>query len=101
MEFPVEFKLDIPDSVPEPEIEDRLRAEAAAAETWRTRGYLSDCGGPPSELAQRRSLASIAPAAGRNSIDSWMLCRCTNGCIRPSRRSFSTRAIRRSVRGLE
>ena len=40
MEFLVQFELDIPDGVPESEVEDRERAEAAAAETLADGGYL-------------------------------------------------------------
>jgi muconolactone D-isomerase len=40
MEFLVEFELDIPDGAPESEIEDRERAEAAAAGTLADEGHL-------------------------------------------------------------
>jgi muconolactone D-isomerase len=40
MEFLVEFELDIPDRVPESEVEDRERAESAAAETLADQGHL-------------------------------------------------------------
>jgi muconolactone delta-isomerase len=40
MEFLVEFELDVPDGVPKSEIEDRQRAEAAAAGTLADEGYL-------------------------------------------------------------
>ena len=40
MEFLVEFELDIPDGVPKSEVEDRERAEAAAAETLADEGHL-------------------------------------------------------------
>jgi muconolactone delta-isomerase len=40
MEFLVEFELDIPDGVAESEVEDRMRAEAAAAETLADDGHL-------------------------------------------------------------
>jgi muconolactone D-isomerase len=40
MEFLVQFELDIPDGVPESEVEDRERAEAAAAETLADEGHL-------------------------------------------------------------
>ena len=40
MEFLVQFELNIPDGVPESEIEDRERAEAAAAETLAGEGHL-------------------------------------------------------------
>ena len=40
MEFLVEFEVDIPDGVPESEVEDRERAEAAAAETLADEGHL-------------------------------------------------------------
>ena len=40
MEFLVQFELDIPDSVAESEVEDRERAEAAAAETLADEGHL-------------------------------------------------------------
>ena|SRR5437016_5634036 len=40
MEFLVEFELDIPDGVPESEVENRQRAEAAAAETLAGEGHL-------------------------------------------------------------
>ena len=40
MEFLVQFELDIPDGVAESEVEDRKRAEAAAAETLADDGHL-------------------------------------------------------------
>jgi muconolactone delta-isomerase len=40
MEFLVQFELNIPDGVPESEVEDRERAEAAAAETLAGEGHL-------------------------------------------------------------
>jgi muconolactone delta-isomerase len=40
MEFLVQFELNIPDGVPESEVEDRKRAEAAAAETLADEGHL-------------------------------------------------------------
>jgi muconolactone delta-isomerase len=40
MEFLVQFELDIPDAVAESEVEDRKRAEAAAAETLANEGHL-------------------------------------------------------------
>ena len=40
MEFLVEFELDIPDSVPKSEVEDRKMAEAAAAATLAEEGHL-------------------------------------------------------------
>jgi muconolactone D-isomerase len=40
MEFLVQFELDIPDGVAESEVEDRVRAEAAAADTLADEGYL-------------------------------------------------------------
>jgi muconolactone delta-isomerase len=40
MEFLVQFEVDIPDGVPGSEIEDRERAEAAAAESLAQNGHL-------------------------------------------------------------
>jgi muconolactone D-isomerase len=40
MEFLVQFELHIPDGVPESEVEDRERAEAAAAERLADHGHL-------------------------------------------------------------
>jgi muconolactone delta-isomerase len=40
MEFLVEFELHIPDGVPESEVENRQREEAAAADTLAGEGYL-------------------------------------------------------------
>jgi muconolactone delta-isomerase len=40
MEFLVQFELDVPDGVAESEVEDRERAEAAAAETLADQGHL-------------------------------------------------------------
>ena len=40
IEFLVQFKLDIPDGASQSEVEDRTRAEAAAAETLAEEGYL-------------------------------------------------------------
>ena len=40
MEFLVRFELDIPGGVPESEVDDRKRAEAAAAETLADKGHL-------------------------------------------------------------
>ena len=40
MEFLVQFELDIPDGVAESEVEDRERAETAAAETLADKGHL-------------------------------------------------------------
>ena len=40
MEFLVQFELNIPDGVAESEVEDRVRAEAAAAETLADEGHL-------------------------------------------------------------
>jgi muconolactone delta-isomerase len=40
MEFLVQFDLDIPDGVAESEVEDRVRAEAAAADTLADEGHL-------------------------------------------------------------
>src|SRR5258708_30596932 len=40
MEFLVQFELNIPDGVPESEVEDRERAETAAAETLAGEGHL-------------------------------------------------------------
>jgi muconolactone delta-isomerase len=40
MEFLVQFELDIPDGVPESEVKNRQRAEAAAAETLAGEGHL-------------------------------------------------------------
>ena len=40
MEFLVQFELHIPDGVAESEVEDRERAEAAAAETLADEGHL-------------------------------------------------------------
>jgi muconolactone D-isomerase len=40
MEFLVQFELNIPDGVPESEIEDRERAESVAAETLADQGHL-------------------------------------------------------------
>src|ERR1700724_2342540 len=40
MEFLVQFELEIPDGVPGSEVEDRERAEAAAAETLADEGHL-------------------------------------------------------------
>src|SRR6266568_4287452 len=94
MEFLVQFEMNIPDGVPESEVEDRERAEAAAAETLAGEGHLVRLWQAPSAPAARRSLASIAPAARRTLTDSWALCRSTNGCVRPSRRSFSIRTTR-------
>jgi muconolactone D-isomerase len=39
-EFLVQFELEIPDGVPESEVEDRQSAEAAAAETLADKGHL-------------------------------------------------------------
>jgi muconolactone delta-isomerase len=41
MEFLVQFELNIPDGIPESEIEDRKSAEAAAAETLADEGHLA------------------------------------------------------------
>jgi muconolactone delta-isomerase len=40
MEFLVEFELDVPDGVPESEVEDRERAEAVAAGRLADEGHL-------------------------------------------------------------
>jgi muconolactone delta-isomerase len=40
MEFLVQFELNIPDGVPEREVEDRKRAEGGAAETLADEGHL-------------------------------------------------------------
>ena len=40
IEFLVQFELDIPDGVARSEVEDRQRAEAAAAETLAAEGHL-------------------------------------------------------------
>jgi muconolactone D-isomerase len=40
VEFLVQFELDIPDGVAESDVEDRVRAEAAAAETLADEGHL-------------------------------------------------------------
>jgi muconolactone delta-isomerase len=40
MEFLVQFELDIPDGIPAAEIEERQKAEAAAAETLADHGQL-------------------------------------------------------------
>ena len=40
MEFLVQFEVEIPDGVAESEVEDRQRAEAAAAETLADEGHL-------------------------------------------------------------
>ncbi len=40
MEFLVQFELSVPDGVPESEVKDRVRAEAAAAETLAGEGHL-------------------------------------------------------------
>jgi muconolactone delta-isomerase len=40
MEFLVQFELEIPDGVAKSEVEDRERAEAAAAETLADQGHL-------------------------------------------------------------
>ena len=40
LEFLVQFELNIPDGVAESEVEDRMRAEAAAAETLADEGHL-------------------------------------------------------------
>src|SRR3989442_3748600 len=40
MEFLVQLELNVPDGVPESEVEDRKRAEAAAAETLAGEGHL-------------------------------------------------------------
>src|SRR5438067_3954875 len=40
MEFLVKFELDVPDVVAASEVEDRVRAEAAAAETLAAEGHL-------------------------------------------------------------
>jgi muconolactone delta-isomerase len=40
MEFLVQFEVNIPDGVPESEVRDRERAEAAAAETLARQGHL-------------------------------------------------------------
>ncbi len=40
MEFLVEFELDIPDAAPEPEVKERERAEAVAAESLADEGHL-------------------------------------------------------------
>jgi muconolactone D-isomerase len=40
MEFIVQFELTVPDGVPESEVEDRQRAEAAEAETLAGEGHL-------------------------------------------------------------
>jgi len=40
MEFLVQFELNIPDGVPESEVENRQRAEAVAAETLAGEGHL-------------------------------------------------------------
>jgi muconolactone delta-isomerase len=40
MEFLVQFELDVPDGVAESEVEDRERAEAAAAEALGDEGHL-------------------------------------------------------------
>ena len=39
MEFLVQFEMNIPDGVPESEVEDRERAEAVAAETLAGEGH--------------------------------------------------------------
>jgi muconolactone delta-isomerase len=40
MEFLVQWELDIPDGVPESEVEERERAEAVAAQTLADQGHL-------------------------------------------------------------
>ena len=40
MEFLVQFELNIPDGIPESEVQDRERAEAAAAETLAGEGHV-------------------------------------------------------------
>jgi muconolactone delta-isomerase len=75
MEFLVPFEVEIPDGVPQSEIEDRERAEGAAAESLADHGYLVRLWKASTETVQRQSLASIGPETRKNSRDFWLLYR--------------------------
>jgi muconolactone delta-isomerase len=72
MEFLVQFELDIPDGVPESEVEDLERAEAAAAESLADHGNLvrlwraSTGDGPTTVLGLYRS-------GSRSELDSLLI----------------------------
>ncbi len=63
IEFLVQFEVDIPDGVPGSEVEERERAEAAAAETLAENGHLvrlwktSDGNGPTTVLGLYRAVS--------------------------------------------
>jgi muconolactone delta-isomerase len=95
MEFLVQFELDVPDGVAESEVEDRVRAEAAAAETladdgqlvrlWQaSAGHGTNDGRWPYHAGSQAELDALLVALP---LDEWM----PTG----SRRSSSIRTIRR------
>lgn len=68
MEFLVEFELDIPDGAAESDVEDRQRAEAAAAETLADQGHLVRLW-EGSASAGRPTVLGLYRAGSRDELD--------------------------------
>jgi muconolactone delta-isomerase len=80
MEFLVQFELDVPEGVAQSEVDDRKRAEAAAAQTLAAQGHLvrlwqaSIGGGPTTVLGLYRAStrADIDELLGALPLYDWM-----------------------------
>jgi muconolactone D-isomerase len=68
MEFLVEFELDIPDGLADSEVEDRKRAEAAAAERLADEGHLVRLW-LASDGAGRTTILGLYRAASKAELD--------------------------------
>ena len=56
MEFLVEFELTVPDGTPDCEVEERVRAEAAASAKLAREGHLQRLWRPPAGPGQRKAV---------------------------------------------
>ena len=64
MEFLVEFEVDVPDRVPEPEVEEREHAESAATAKLADEGHLTRLWKPPAAPGERKADRRIVPQTG-------------------------------------
>ena len=68
MEFLVEFELNVPEGTPESEVDERVRAEAAASAALAHEGHLERLWRPPAEPGARKALG-LYRAENRPQLD--------------------------------
>jgi hypothetical protein len=78
MEFLVEFEVKVPDGTLASEVEDRSRAEAAAAATLTDEGRLVRVSNASAALPQT-VIGMSAPTPNPNSTNDWLFCRSMTG----------------------